>query len=90
MVLLNGTRLISLLEDLHRSMVLIMRRHLLFSQNDIYSHSYCPCRCWSLYHMDVKIAFLNDDLSEVVYISLILVFLLYLNMYADFDELYMV
>ena len=47
-------------------------------------------RRWPLYQMDIKNVLLNDDLSEIVYMQLPPVVLLHLDMYADFDELFMI
>ena len=71
MVLLNGTKLISLPRDSHRSMILITETFApLAKMISIYTllALVVVCQCL-LYQMDAKNVFLNSDLSEVVYMQ---------------------
>jgi len=92
MVLLNGTRFVSLLENSHRSMILIMRTFALVTKMPSIRTliALTIARRWPLYQSDVKNVFLNNDLSQVVICILLLVLLFHLDMYAVFDELFMV
>ena len=72
MVLLNGTRIVSLPVDSHRSMVLIIRRLLppVTKMTSIHTLlTLASSRQLPLYQIDVKNVFLNGDLSEIFYMQ---------------------